>query len=335
MNIYKKYTRCVYCNSRKLTQLPKQYFPDNFYLDVVKADLLISKKEFSKIKSYKCNNCYILQNNPWFSENISHRIYSNIYGQHNKGWSNCINFFKKKKLPDHGKLFEILKKEIKITNYAEYNSPFMGLFLNFFSEEYQINKIFLNEIFKNSISYLNSRQVAGNTKKKQKNSIAYSKVLFKKIKILKKKHLINKKVRKYLFIDNSSLCWGQNDNYKSANSKSLASELFDLQIINIDRNFENVKTDLFGIFLTLDHTFEPKKILDFALNTSKYVIIYCHVDTKINKQHLFSLTTEFLKYLKRQKIYTLDLTLQIKKNQKKPELYFLCSRNKIKINYNA
>ena len=159
-----------------------------------------------------------------------------------------------------------------------------------------------------------------------------SKVLFKKIKNLKKKYLINKKVKKYLFTDNSSLCWGQNDNYKSVNSKSLASELFDLQIINIDRNFENVKTDLFGIFLTLDHTFEPKKILDFALNTSKYVIIYCHVDTKINKQHLFSLTTEFLEYLNKQKIYTFDLTSKTEKNQKNPELYFLCSRNKIKIN---
>ena len=118
-----------------------------------------------------------------------------------------------------------------------------------------------------------------------------------KINYLKKKNFISKTASKYLFVDNSSLCWGQNDNYKSVNSKSFASEMFDLKILDISSKPEKIKIDLFGIFLTLDHTFEPYKTLNFALDISKYVIVYCHVGSKLNKQHLFSLTKDLVHYL--------------------------------------
>ena len=102
------------------------------------------------------------------------------------------------------------------------------------------------------------------------------------------------------------MCWGINDNYKSINSKSLATELFDLKIKSLHSNLKHINLDLFGIFHTLDHTFEPKKILDNALNLSKNVIVYCHVSPELNKQHLFTLTKNFLKYLERKKIFTID-----------------------------
>ena len=142
--------------------------------------------------------------------------------------------------------------------------------------------------------------------------------------ILEKKN----KVKKFLFSDNSSLGWGQNDNYKSVNSKSFASELLDLKVLDINRKHKIKKLDIFGIFHTLDHTFEPSKILNYALDLSKYVIVYCHVDEKLEKQHLFSITKQFLKYLNKKKVYTVDLTNLIDKNYSVPEMYFLCSKNK-------
>ena len=63
--------------------------------------------------------------------------------------------------------------------------------------------------------------------------------------------------------------------------------------------------------------------LNFAVNKSKYVIVYCHVDEKIEKQHLFSLNKEFLNFLKKKKIYTIELTKIINKKSTSPELYFL------------
>ena len=58
------------------------------------------------------------------------------------------------------------------------------------------------------------------------------------------------------------------------------------------------------------------------------MIVYCHVDKKIEKQHLFSLNKNFLNFLKKKKIYTLDLTNIINKKSTSPELYFLCSKKK-------
>ena len=101
-----------------------------------------------------------------------------------------------------------------------------------------------------------------------------------------------------------------------------------MEIINL--NLEKIKTkfDLFGIFHTLDHTFEPNKVLNFALNSSKYVIVYCHIDKKLEKQHLFSFSRDFLKFLNKKKIYTFDITNLIDKSFYTPEMYFLCSKNK-------
>jgi len=330
--LFKKYNKCIYCKSKNLIKEKNQYLKENFYLKAIKSDLKISKKKFNQIKVFRCQKCKIIQNNPWFTESICRKIYSNIYGQHNRSWSNLINFLNKGIVPNHGALYEILNKKIKIKNYAEFNSPFMGLMLNLFKAEYKKNNFFYKNIFLNTLNYLSSRQVAGKNKNYQESSSNKAKKYLKQCKNLKRKNLIKKNNNKYLFIDNSSLCWGQNDNYKSVNSKSFASELLDLEILDLNKNNENIKFDLFGIFHTLDHTFEPSKILNFALNKSKYVIVYCHIDKKIEKQHLFSLNKDFLNFLNKKKIYTLDLTNKINKKFTTPELYFLCSKKKALIN---
>ena len=146
---------------------------------------------------------------------------------------------------------------------------------------------------------------------------------------MRKKNFNKKIVNKYLFLKNSNLSWGQNDNYKSVNSVSLASEFFnDLEIHELNYNHKKIKFDLFGLFHTLDHTFEPKKVLDYALDVSRYVVVYCHIDKELNRQHLFTFTKDFLNHLNRNKIYTLDITDLINKKYKSPEMYFLCSRKK-------
>ena len=49
------------------------------------------------------------------------KIYSNIYSQHNRGWSNLINFIKNGKTPNHG-FFDLLYEKINIKKYTEFNS---------------------------------------------------------------------------------------------------------------------------------------------------------------------------------------------------------------------
>lgn len=325
----KKYNKCIFCGSKTLILEKKQKLIKNFYIDAIKSDLNISDKILLKMKLYRCKVCDILQNNPWFTDGDVFKIYNQIYGQHNRSWTNVIRFFRNGIKPNHGKLFDLITKKIKVKNYAEFNSPFMGLMIDFFSKEFKNNTKVANNAFTDTLNYLKSRQVAGNNNLVQKKSQYKATKILKKINRFKNLYLKKKaQVNKFLFVDNSFMAWGINDNYKSVNSKALAAELFNIKINNIyEKN--KVKFDLFGIFHTLDHTKNPKKILDFALNNSNYVIIYCHVDENLEKQHLFTFTKNFPSYLRKKKINVLDLTYLINKEYRSEEMYLLCSKKRI------
>ena len=60
--LFKKYGRCIYCNSSNLKKEKTQYSKYNFYTDAIENDLEISKKKLKQthissckthIKSYK------------------------------------------------------------------------------------------------------------------------------------------------------------------------------------------------------------------------------------------------------------------------------------------
>ena len=329
--MFSKYNKCVFCKNKKLVKSNIQKIKVNFYIKAIIEDLEISRKKLNEIKTYKCTRCGNLQNKVWFSHEISEKIYSNIYGQHNKSWTNILNYIKNRKVPNHGNLFTLLKRGIKIKKYGEYNSPFMGLLINFFENETKFDDQNLKRYFLNIIKYGSSRQLAGLNKKIIKKNTLKAAQLFNGIKNLRKKFFKKKIINKVLINAKSNLHWGQNDNYKSVNSITCAKEFF--HNLEVKNNFsKEIKFDLFGFFLSLDHTFDPKKIFEKALNNSDYVIVYCHSDTILNKQHLFSFTKNFLEYLNNRKIYSYDLTKKIEKKFNSAEMYFICSKKKNLIN---
>ncbi len=328
MKIFKTYNKCIFCGSKKLKKNKSYKNIKNFYTDAIQNDLGISDTNLSKIKIYNCANCHILQHNPWFNEKTSIEIFNNIYGQNNKGWSNFVRFIKKGTEPNHGKLFEFIKNKISIKNYGEFNSPFKGLFINFFKDESNFNLKLTNKLFENIIKYTVSRQVGGKSKITQKKKFNDSIKYKKKIILLKKKLNNNKQTNKYFVFDNSPISWNYNDIYKSINSKMLLNEMFNTEIHEIENFPKKTKFDLFGIFHTLDHTLKPKKILDFALYRSNYVIFSTHTNLNVTKQHLFSFTNDFKKYLMKKKIYYLDLDNIINKNSSSNETYLICSKKK-------
>ena len=103
----------------------------------------------------------------------------------------------------------------------------------------------------------------------------------------------------------------------------------------------HLKYDLFGFFLSLDHSSDPKKVLDLAFKQSKYVIIHSHINPKVTKQHFFSLTNQFPEYLKKKGIYVnniSELVFEKKSEKSQKEMYLLCTKFKKfkkKININA
>ena len=118
--MFKKYNKCIFCNSKNLKS---ENFPNseiNFYIKAIISDLDKKINDLNKIKTYKCQNCYIIQNNPWFTEENSRKIYTRIYGQHNRNWSNILNFVNYGTKADHGDLYKILRKKINIKSYTEF-----------------------------------------------------------------------------------------------------------------------------------------------------------------------------------------------------------------------
>jgi len=63
----------------------------------------------------------------------------------------------------------------------------MGIFLDFFKEEYKDFPKFRKNVFNETLRYLSLRQVAGKSKKFQKISSEISKKCFKKLNEMKKK----------------------------------------------------------------------------------------------------------------------------------------------------
>ena len=158
----------------------------------------------------------------------------------------------------------------------------------------------------------------------KKNFIIQSKIN-RQINDLKK---INKsKIKKYLIIDGSSSSWGNNCISDNINCRAMAGELFDLKVLNLNEiSQKNYNLDLFCFANTLDHTFNPNKILNFALRQSRLVVMFAHCGKNVSKQHLFILQEKFLNFLKKRGVYVFKITNE--RNVDQNNLAFMFTKNK-------
>lgn len=323
---------CAVCNYNKFLYLPKKDLKEeklsfNFYVKYICQDLGINYRKLNKlITRGKCKKCSTVNNFPWFKSHISNKIYNSIYGQHHYGWKNLYNFKRKLITNNHGNLFTLLNKVITIKRYGEYLCPFSGLFFDFYLSENLKNKKKTDLEIKKIFKYLKSRQLANSRN-------------FETEKIFIENDIKKSKIDKFLINDGSSLCWSHQCISNSANCKSFGQKLFNYKLLYLDEIDKNIRFDLFAIFMTLDHTSNPKKILEFSFKNSDVVLLHCHINSNVTIQHKFSITKGFNVYLRKRKIYNVDITKHIKKNINRNkgkdyyenEMYLLCSKSNTKI----
>lgn len=306
--------KCIHknCSDKNFQKIPN-FFDENFYVKAMLEDLNITKSEMSNnMPSYSCNKCKLIFHKSWFNENTAYSVFNSVYGQHHYGWKNFYKFISTGELVDHGNLYTFINK-LKIKTYGEFNCPFSGIFFNFLNKEINFKNYYDLIIKKN-----NSRQVA-NKKKIEKLDI-------------KKQKIITHNKQLFLIKDNSPYCWGDNCNSNSINCKSLSQQIMNLNILNFE-SFKklDIKFDLFGIFMTLDHTQNFYEILDIILNKTKLIIIHCHINYNITKQHAFVITNDFFDlYSKTKKINIKNITPLIREEVSSRESYYLLSKNKIR-----
>ena len=314
---------CPVCNSRLKKNLntvkikKSNQFYENYILSVYKNDT-------KKIKSIQCKKCFSHVNINWFSNDKVFRIFNVIYPQHHRGWKNFYNIFKKKKNKYHSIIYKIFNK-LNVKKYAEFNCPFSGIFLDLLKKELPANKIKI--LIHNSIELLKVNQLAQN-KNKDNFIKAFRKFthLFKKIENINnsKKSII----KNYFFTDNSFSSWGGGDISNGVNSRSLSNLIFNLETYNLNEiPNKNFKLDLFFFGDTLDHTSKPKKVLDFALNNSKVVLILTNSGDQVTRQHQFSFSEKFVDYLNKE-----YHSKKIFEDKVSNELLLIVSKKKINLN---
>ena len=318
-------TRCPFCKSNKSKKVIIN-IDNNFYIKEILFDLNITFQFLKKkLKIKQCLRCNSIYFSSWFNNNIKKKIFLSIYGQHNYGWQNFYNFEKKLETVNHGNLFETLKKKIKFKSYGEYGCPFNGLMFDILKDEIS-NRNSLKKFINLSINHLSSK--VRNFKKKN-----YKR---KKIKLPTRKNIY----KKFFLLDNSHLIWGRNDVSNNCSSLALADKLFSLNLLDFsEKEFEKKKIDLFGFFMTLDHSEEPFVILKSVLKKSRFVIIHAHISQSISAQHTFTFTKKIQEFLNKKKIYCENLTGIINKDRNRNkgidyqtnQIYLLCSKNKKKL----
>ena len=282
------------------------------------------KNRLSKIKSKSCIKCGIVINDSWFNPETSYKIFNSVYAQHHRGWKNYYEFKEKNKVNNHQGIIKKISNIIKIKKYSEFNCPFQGNFFSFLEQDQHKKNIkkLLNltnkRIQLTQLANKPSRFFEANYKKQSK--------INKQIKELKNNN--KSKLEKFLILDHSSSSWGDGCVSESTNCRSVAQEIFDVKMLNINEiEKKKLNFDLFSFFNTIDHTLKPKKILDFALDNSKIVLIENHSMEEVNMQHLFSIQKNFLQYLNKNKIYTFPILNQQNKFEKE-KIFFLCTKSK-------
>ncbi len=316
--------KCPFCGSKKLKRINNKDLVNNFYVQEIITDLRISFNVLkNKLKKKRCLECNTVFFSTWFNDFIKKKIFLSFYGQHNMGWQNFYDFKNKLLPPNHGNLFNDLKKNIRPKIYGEYGCPFNGLMFDLLKDE-----IKNTNSLKKFVS-LNMKHLASKVRN------------FSVKKINKKKKLLPPKIKriykKFFVVDSSHLIWGKNDISENCSSLALADKIFDFHLFDADDDkLKSKKIDLFGLFMTLDHCEEPLKLLEKILKISKYVIIHAHTNSNITAQHSFVLSKEIKYFFEKKRIYNIDITETIQKdptrnkgkNYKTNEMYLLCSKNR-------
>ena len=66
--LFKRYNKCIYCNSSSLIREKTQYSKHNFYTEAIRNDLEISKKKFKEFVNIETNKQLNQYSNIYFEK---------------------------------------------------------------------------------------------------------------------------------------------------------------------------------------------------------------------------------------------------------------------------
>lgn len=303
---------CNNCGSNNISKIDYGFSDDPMqgysYIKPLLDSSKISVDSFFTSQSrYICLDCKIKFLKPWLTIEQRNLIFIDKKSRHNAAWDSLersISNPSQLKLQSISykflnKAFEHIDKE-SVKNYAEYNSPFTGPSLYYFSVKNTYKKKL--KLFLKAISVpSDSLTILSKTSDFfQKISNFFIKILIqtRRIRTLKNEKKI--KLNSYSFlknpdliVENSTCFWSSNNVTHSKSILYMGLKLI-FKSVNYMENTSK-KYDLIFLSNVFDHIDKPTKTLEMLLNISDNIIVQTHHSNSVGYQHLYSIGQDFFK----------------------------------------
>lgn len=329
MNINKFFTKfnsCPLCNSKKrsVTKYPYKHRYAEQISKILNIDLNTLIK---KTQNVKCNNCGLIYKSLWFKKELYKSIFNKYVPVHPRGWDsgNKLNRFSKKNLKRQIILLinSIKSKNVENKGFAKRDvfSIVDSIQANSYIEK-KLKKNYLLAIINENIDYIKKKQLKIinllNVPERFKRFTNFSdEKLFYYIQkhIGKIKYygevgcpfwgmlqIANKNGSNTFFINSDELFfWGKKCKFKN---KRCCSEINkDTKFIRKGINsIKNKKLDFLGIFVYLDHTTRPLKLLTKAFSIASSIgIVLADIKNPdfpgLSIQHFSGWNSKSMKYV--------------------------------------
>ncbi len=280
---FSKISVCPLCNSKKKRIYKKIY--SNKYSEIIANDLKIGEKKLLiDLKNFQCKSCKLVYKNYWFKKKYLNYFYNKIDPIHSKGWDVNSNFFSKQSF------LKILKKlSEKNLNYLKKNE-YKRSAISILSSALVPNK--KKKFINNYIEQINKTNIEFLIKKKSevtklivepKNFSRFSgfgdEKLFSHIEnnIGKINNILEIGCPRWGFINNRKLkinkksflikktCGYWNKQCKLKGKSCISTLNKDTKLVSKISNYY----DFTSLFLYLDHTTKPLKLMKKILKKSK------------------------------------------------------------------
>lgn len=308
--------KCPNCNSTFVKPQEGSFSQNHFegisYLSVLLSDNSITNFRKSQIEFF-CKSCHISFLSPWLNINDRNEIYNKKKRVHNSGWVSLENsIVGNSRLKIQEVSFSFLNKAIdelsarnkSVKTYAEFNCPFSGPRIFFFSATGSLRSRL--SAFKSSVKLGNNTSIPSTIETffLWINLFFFSiLILFRYFRLISDRSItINKEKFNKIFsspdllLSYSTCFWSGNCVRYNNTCTGLSNSLLFQEVVSIDTCSK--KYDLVFASNVLDHVDKPSDTINMLMNKTHSLVIQVHTRNSIGFQHLYALNSDFFENLK-------------------------------------
>lgn len=340
MEVLQEYNSCPWCHYKDFASVPNGTAfsqESNHYLAALAEKGGMTQTELiSSMNEKLCLECGTYFLDPWISKEAGRWLFSYEKAVHRAGWMNFYKHFSVSELKEFShltalKLFKFLEScDLNIEEYYEVGCPFLGLLVDLvdipynndsFSKRYSIwgqefeaknpwSARRINRITKELAFHLNSLIMVFRTKKNTKAR--------------EYKETRNLPSKLGIIYPSEIFFWGTSCFGEVTSCRNTLQGLLGIQEIDIaELSLDLAPTRMIAFHNYLDHSSNPKSLLEAMLEKSNTLLIQTHQHKSVGRQHRFSLRDNLILFCQERNLEMKSITNELIVNQTKPIDEFL------------